>query len=400
VVGVFTAFTLSQIGMVRRWRRLKEEGWRRSMIINAVGATATGLVLVIVAVTKFGRPPAPGAWIVIAAMPVIIALFLGVNRHYEAVGRALRAVPIAPVRDIPNTFVLLVPDLGLATADAVAYLRALRPERLTPLYIGDPGRYEDVAGRWGSFAPRMGDLAILPGAGDRLVRSLRSYLRSLPRRNGDEFITVVVPETLAGSSLLQFARRGSSFWLKATLLFESGVVVTNVPLLPEERDLASAHADRPVEPVQSIVLIPVSAVHAATARAVSYAMSLNATEVEAVFFAADPEDQQQVIEDWVTWRMAIPLSIVDAPFRDLTNPMLEEVRRHTSRPGTVVTVVLPELVVHRWWEHLLHNQSALFLKRLLLFEPNVVVTSVPFHLQPGTRRGNGAADPAPSGYTR
>jgi amino acid transporter len=396
VVGVFTAFTLSQAGMVRRWRRLKEEGWRRSMVINAVGASATGLVLLIVAVTKFGRPPAPGAWIVISAMPVIIAVFLGVHRHYEAVGRALRSAPMPDGGEIPNTFVLLVPDLELATADAVAYLRALRPERITPLYIGYPDGYEEVARRWSSFAPRMGELVEVPGAGNHLVRSLRTYLRSIPRQNGDGFVTVVIPETIVGSSLLQFARRGSRFWLKASLLFEAGVVVTNVPLLPEERDLARAHAERPLEPVQSVVLIPVSAVHAATARAASYAKSLNASEVEALFFATDPEDQERVVEDWVTWRMSIPLSIVDAPFRDLTNPILNEVRRHTSRPGTVVTVVLPELVLKRWWEHLLHNQTALFLKRLLLFEPNVVVTSVPFHLETRSHAGREAGASAPS----
>jgi amino acid transporter len=400
VVGVFTAFTLSQAGMVRRWRRLKEEGWRRSMILNGIGATATGVVLVIVAITKFGHPPEPGAWIVMAAMPVIIAFFLSVHRHYEAVGRALRSAPIAPLRDIENTFVLLVPDLGLATADAVAYLRALRPERLHALYIGDPGQYEEASRQWPSFAPRMGELRQLAGDGERLVRNLRTYLRALPRGTQDAFVTVVVPETLAGSSLLQLARRGSRFWLKASLLFEVGVVVTNVPLLPEEQDLAAAHAERPLEPVQNIVLIPVSVVHAATARAVSYATSLNATEVEALFFAADPEEQQRVLEDWVAWRMTVPLSIVDAPFRDLTNPILEEVRRHTSRPGTVVTVVLPELVVRRWWEHIMHNQTGLFLKRLLLFEPNVVVTSVPFHLGSNAGADGPTASPAEAPYTR
>jgi hypothetical protein len=112
---------------------------------------------------------------------------------------------------------------------------------------------------------------------------------------------------------------------------------------------------------------------------VSYAAGLNAAEVEAVFFSTDPEDQEPILNEWADRRMAIPLSIVDAPFRDLTGPMLDEVRAYTARPGTLVTVVVAELVVRRWWERLLHNQTALFLKRLLLFERNVVVTSVPFH---------------------
>jgi len=385
VVGVFTAFTLSQAGMVRRWVRLKEEGWRRSMIINAVGATATGVVLVIVAITKFGRPPEPGAWIVIAATPVIIAFFVGVSRHYEAVGRALRASRVPPPREIPNTFVLLVPDLGLATAEAIAYLRALRPERLIPLYIGHPDGYDEIAARWPSVAPRMGMLQRLPITNGRLVRSLRAYLRSIRSGNNEEFLTVVIPEELASDRVLQFLRRRSSFWLKASLLFEAGVVVTNVPLVPEERPFVSAHAGHPLEPLRNVVLVPVSAVHAGTARAVSYARSLNAAAVEAIVFSTDPEEQEHMLAEWGSWGMGIPLSIVDAPFRDLTNPMLDEVRRHTAREGTVVTVVLPELVVRRWWEHLLHNQTALFFKRLLLFEPGVVVTSVPFHLAAESR---------------
>jgi hypothetical protein len=91
--------------------------------------------------------------------------------------------------------------------------------------------------------------------------------------------------------------------------------------------------------------------------------------------------------------MVIPLSIVDAPFRDLTDPILAEVRRYTQQPGTVVTVVLPELVVAHWWEHLLHNQTSLFFKRLLLFEPDVVVSSVPTHVRhlEGNRRTAEAA---------
>jgi amino acid transporter len=376
VVGVFTAFTLSQAGMVRRWRRLREPGWRRSMIINAVGATATGVVLVIVAITKFVH----GAWIVIAAMPVIIASFLAVHRHYTAIGRALRAEHVTPRPGIPNSFVLLVPDLGLATADAISYLRALRPERVIPLYVGDHERFVETATRWPSVAPRMGELELLSMSRRGLARNVRAYVRRLRDENSEDFVTVVIPEELASSSLLQFFRRRSLFWLKASLLFEAGTVVTNVPLLPEERSMARMHADHPLEPDRSTVLVPVSAVHAATARAVAYATSLRAASVEAVFFVTDPGEEESIMQEWIRWGMTIPLSLVSAPFRDLNNSMLDEVRGHTSKPGSIVTVVLPELVVARWWQHLLHNQTALFFKRLLLFEPGVVVTSVPFHL--------------------
>jgi amino acid transporter len=371
VVGVFTAFTLSQAGMVRRWRRLKEPGWRRSTTINAIGATATGIVLVIVTVTKFMH----GAWIVISAMPMIILLFLSIHRHYERIGRVLQAEMEPPVRGAGNTFVLLVHDLGPATANAVAYVRALRPDHVTSMFIGDLEAFEMTAERWPGFAPRLGPLQRLDVEGGP-VRSLRARLRSL-RGDRPGFVTVVLPEELTSRSLLGHLGRPGGFWLKVSLFFEPGIVVTDVPLLPGAPTRMRA---RSVEPTRHVVLVPVSSVNAVSVAAVTYALSLEAAEIEAIFLSTDPGEERELAGAWIDRRMAIPLSIVDAPFRDFAQPMLEEVRRHTERDGTIVTVVLPELVVAHWWEQLLHSQSALFFKRLLLFEPGVVVTSVPLHL--------------------
>jgi amino acid transporter len=375
VVGVFTAFTLSQTGMVRRWYRLKEPGWRRSILINGIGAVATGIVLVIVAMTKFTH----GAWMVIAAMPVLIAFFLAVRHHYRAIGRVLRDDFTPPAPEVPMTFVLLVRDLGPATSKAIGYLRAVRPDDLRPMYVGDPRAFGEVAPRWPAFASRMRPLTPPATKHEPSVREIRARLRRLRDEAPDRFLTVVIPETVTAYSLMRTLTRRSGFWLKASLLFERGIVVTNVPLLPEELAETADDASYRVEPRRNVVVVPISGVDAATARTVSYAAGLNAAEVEAVFFSTDPEDQEPILNEWADRRMAIPLSIVDAPFRDLTGPMLDEVRAYTARPGTLVTVVVAELVVRRWWERLLHNQTALFLKRLLLFERNVVVTSVPFH---------------------
>jgi hypothetical protein len=79
----------------------------------------------------------------------------------------------------------------------------------------------------------------------------------------------------------------------------------------------------------------------------------------------------------------MPLDIVEAPFRDLSSPMLEEVRRYTERPGTIVNVVIPEYVVAKWWQLPLHGQTALFVKRLFLFEERVVLTSVAYQMDAG-----------------
>jgi hypothetical protein len=128
------------------------------------------------------------------------------------------------------------------------------------------------------------------------------------------------------------------------------------------------------------VLVPVSAVHDGTIRAMSYARALQAAHTEALYFAADPEVVHSIADEWWESGVDVPLSFVEAPFRDLRPPLLEEVRRYTRHPNTVVTVVIPEFLVTRWWEHLLHGQTALSIKRVLLAEPQTAVVSVPYRV--------------------
>jgi hypothetical protein len=225
----------------------------------------------------------------------------------------------------------------------------------------------------------MGPLTLLRGADRHLVRAVRRYVRSLPWHGRDRFLTVVIPELLPRSTFWQFLGHREAFLLKTALLFEPGVVVTDVPLVPADARPSST-GDRPLEPERSVVLVPVSAVHDATVRAVIYGKSLNPTVLEAIHMVTDPEESARVVADWHDRQLDVPLVLVEAPFRDFGPPMLEEIRSHTARGDTVVTVVLPELVPRHWWESVLHNQTALFFKRVLLFEPAVVVTSVPFHL--------------------
>ena len=376
VVGVFTAFTLSQAGMVRRWLRLREGRWLRSAIINGIGAATTGVVLVIVTITKFAR----GAWIVLTAIPIIIAFFLFVYRHYERVGQMLRMRRLTADQEAKNTFVFLVSEMDTATLDAVSYLRALRPEVVHPLYIGAPERFAETAAAWEASAPRLGRLELLEDGRDKLVRALRVYIQAIPRRPED-FVTVVIAEELGARSWLQFVRNRKALRLKTSLLFEPGVVVTDVPLVPEEMEIASAHSEHPVEPERSVVLVPVGAVHDATVRAIIYAKSLRPTRLEGMFFVSDPEESEGVIEEWHERRIDVPLVLVEAPFREFGEPLLAEIRKYTQHGDTIATVVLPEFIPAHWWENLLHNQTAFYFKRLLLFEPNVVVTSVPFHLR-------------------
>ena len=150
------------------------------------------------------------------------------------------------------------------------------------------------------------------------------------------------------------------------------------------------------DPQRVVTLAFVSSVNAASIRAVRYAMSLDASETRAIHFQLDAEDSRDRAA-LVRREPDDPLDIVEAPFRDLSEPILEEVRRFTSRPDTVVNVVIPELIVRRPWHLLLHNQTALFIKRLLLFEERAILTSVPFSLGSGTRLIRWGARPGRAG---
>ncbi|HEY7400624.1 MAG TPA: APC family permease [Actinomycetota bacterium] len=385
VVGVFTSFTLSQTGMVRHWLKEKhkgdaaQRGWQRSIVINAIGAVATFLVLLIVTYTKFLE----GAWIVIVAIPIIVFTFSAIHRHYQSITAQLRDVN---VRDVVGTnhVVVLVRDLDAATAEAIGYVRSFRPQSFRAVYLTSNHVPDDLEARWralgGSGVPALEPLAV---QGGRALANVRRYLRDI-ERHPDDFITVIVPESIRNGLFGYLLRNRPLVQLKAGLLREPNVVLADVPVVHVREEPVGVDA-RPLIPQRTVVLVFVSAVHGPTIRAVNYARSLGATETRAVHFDLDPDAVLQIEREWFEAGFGIPLDIVETPFRDLSGPMLDEVRRFTARPDTLVSVVIPELIVTKWRHLLLHNQNALFVKRLLLFEERTVLTSVPFVLQPVTR---------------
>jgi hypothetical protein len=171
--------------------------------------------------------------------------------------------------------------------------------------------------------------------------------------------------------------------LKASLLFEPRVVVTDVPDIPwRTAGPDNGGALRAETPGRNIGVVLVSAVHNATLRAVAYAQAIRPTEVRAVTFALDAMETERIMAEWVDAGPQVPLEILESPFREVTRPLIRFIRSlRAHRPDAVVTVVLPEFVVKKWWHHFMHNQTALRIKAALLYEPGVVVTSVPFHLE-------------------
>lgn len=228
MIGVFMSFTLSQTGMFLRWRRLRTPGWKVSATINGIGAVVTGIVLVIVAITK----GVEGAWIVMILIPVLVLLFRETKIHYDNVAEQL---------------------------------------------------------------------------------SLQ------------------------------------------------GMQVETTP---------HGHT----------VIVPIGGVQRAVIEALRYASALS-KDVRAVYVNLNPESLAAMRRDWPAWGSHVKLVVLQSPYRSLNEPLLEYIERiQAERPADYITVVLPEFVPRRWWHHLLHNQSALVLKTMLLFKKRVVVTSVPFHL--------------------
>ena len=365
VIGVFTAFTLSQAGMIRYWRRTRAPGWRRSMLLNAVGATATGLVAVIVILTKFTE----GAWLVIVAVPLLVLMFYGVRRHYRKTARRLAAgaSAVLAAKRPTNTVVLLAEELDPAVDEAVWYARTIAGDGFRPIHVPGAGTDAGIRPRWFDRVGGRPWLEVLDPEEGRADAALE-YVWTLPRGEGD-FVTVVLPEYFTRPSLVEQLHHRTTLRLKLRLLTEPGVVIAGVPAVAGEAQ----------RPQRAVVRVLVSGVHAASLRALNYARTLGLPDTRAVFFAFDEEERRSIEHQWRRYELATPLEIHEAPYRDLGDPLRAYVRDLTADPDVAVSLVMPEVVV-RGWQRLLHNQRALYVKRLLLFEPRVILSSVPYQL--------------------
>ncbi|GIH47629.1 amino acid/polyamine/organocation transporter, APC superfamily [Microbispora rosea] len=159
-------------------------------------------------------------------------------------------------------------------------------------------------------------------------------------------------------------------------------------------------ADESLLPARNHAIVLVSKIHKPTLRALAYARATRPSSLEAVTVSVDSDEANRLREEWDRRGIGVPLKILDSPYREITGPVLEYVKSLRRRsPRDVVTVYIPEYVVGRWWEHLLHNQSALRLKGRLLFKPGVMVTSVPFQLASSDRL-KGRREPSAPGASR
>lgn len=252
IIGVFVSFTLSQSGMVRHWNRVLADpatpaGERvrihRSRAINAVGATMTCVVLVIVLITKFTH----GAWLVVIAMPLLFLGMRTVRRHYDQVARQVEVAPgVRPRKPARHHVVVLVSSVHAPTLKALGFAEALRPDTLTALSVAaDETAAAELRAQWAEHDPGM-PLTILHSPYREVVRPVLTHLQELAAREPGGVLSVVIPEFVVGRWWEQPLHNQIALRLKARLLFTPEVAVIDVPyLLESARRGSRPGAERP-----------------------------------------------------------------------------------------------------------------------------------------------------------
>ena len=224
-VGVFLSFTLSQLGMVRHQQRHPTKGWKARATINAIGATATFIVLMIVIVSKF----VIGAWVPVVLIPAIAFVLTRVKRHYNRVNAALEVPDGYRPRRHTHTVVVLVGTVNRATLAAVAYARSLSPDRLIALTVAtEPGEAERLQHQWEEFGLEV-PLRVLASPYRELSGPVLKELDDLDAAHENDIITVILPEFVLTKWWEQLLHNQSALVLKGRLLFRPNTVVVSVP---------------------------------------------------------------------------------------------------------------------------------------------------------------------------
>jgi amino acid transporter len=237
--GVFSAFTLSQAGMVVRWWRKREPGWQRSIIFNGIGAVATFMVLAVVGTTKFFE----GAWMVVVLVPLLILMFRAINGHYTQASAELAAeTPIDP-DEIEHQVIVPISSLNQVALQTLAYARSIardQQDSVSAVHItDDPEAAETLRLQWEEWQCGV-ELTIIESPFRSLVGPLLAYIDAMHVQHPNKTLTVILPEMVPAHWWENILHNQTALRLKAALLFRPGVVVANVPYHLKRRKV---HAD-------------------------------------------------------------------------------------------------------------------------------------------------------------
>lgn len=225
-LGVFTSFTLSQWGMVQRWRRVRTPGWRKFATINAIGACITLIVLAIIAATKFRE----GAWAVIVLIPIVVLGLLSVHRHYIEIARQLSLADAKPPQAVRRqTAVVLISGVHRGVIPAVQYALALAPDNVTAVYVDlDSEATEKLKQKWEQWGSGI-PLVVLPSPYRSLLEPLFRFIDEVDAKYDDDVLTIILPEFVPSRWWQHLLHNQTALLIKTALLFRKGKVVTSVP---------------------------------------------------------------------------------------------------------------------------------------------------------------------------
>jgi amino acid transporter len=255
-VGVFLSFTLSQTGMVRHWlaagRTLKQaqqaskadqEGsdeknriahkrelaearhWRKSIVVNGLGAIATLIVLIVLVITKFIH----GAWIVVLLIPLLVTLFRAIHRHYMDVATQLTTEGLQRLRPIGHEVIVPISGIHRGVLKALEYAKTIAHGHVTALYINlDDEATQKLRAKWGEWVEGV-ELVVIASPYRSLVGPLVRYIDRRLKLHEDEMVTVVLPEFVPARWWQHLLHNQSSLMLKGALLFKPNVIVISVP---------------------------------------------------------------------------------------------------------------------------------------------------------------------------
>jgi amino acid transporter len=228
-LGVFIAFTLSQGGMLARWWTRREDGWRAGLAINGLGTATTAVVAVVVGTSNFFE----GAWLVIVLVPILMAVLMGINRHYREMDRALALDHIPEAEEIAPKPIVIVPiaRLDRPARQAIAFANSISSEAVAVHVTSDPAAADEMRERWPEWAGST-ELVVVESPYRALIGPLLAYMDALQRQAPDRPVLVVLSEFVPKHWWENLLHNQTALRLKLRLFTRRNTIVADVPFHP------------------------------------------------------------------------------------------------------------------------------------------------------------------------
>jgi amino acid permease-like protein len=225
-LGVFIAFTLSQGGMLVRWWQRREEGWHAGLAINGLGAATTAVVAVVVGVSNFFQ----GSWLVIVLVPILMAILMGIQRHYRGQDEALALDHIPDKAEVAARPIVIVPvaRLDRVARQAIAFANSISPEAVAVHVTNDPADADAIRQRWPEWAGST-ELVVVESPYRALIGPLLAYMDALQRQAPDRPILVVLSEVVPRHWWENLLHNQTALRLKFRLFRRKNTIVADVP---------------------------------------------------------------------------------------------------------------------------------------------------------------------------